>query len=171
MRDGGKTGTWRAMEELYKEGKVKAIGVCNYSIRHLQQLMKSCSVKPMVNQVEFHPHLVQSKLLDFCKKNGILVQAYASLGSGDSLQTESFFAFPPVQAAAKAHKVTPAQVLLRWAIEKGLHVVPKSVRPERMKENADVFKFKLSTKEVAAIDALNKNTRYAWKGLDPDTIK
>lgn len=80
-------------------------------------------------------------------------------------------AFPPVQAAAKAHKVTPAQVLLRWAIEKGAHVVPKSQKPERMKENAGVFNFSLTKKEVAAIDALNKDQRYAWKGLDPDTIK
>jgi diketogulonate reductase-like aldo/keto reductase len=168
MRD---TGTWRAMEDLYKQGKVKAIGVTNYSIRHLKQLLKSCRIKPMVNQVEFHPRLVQSELLAFCKKNGIALQAYASLGSGDAKQAESFFAFPPVQEAAKAHKVTPAQVLLRWALQKGCHVVPKSVRKERVKENAGVFKFKLSAGEMKAIDKLHNNTRYAWKGLDPDSIK
>jgi len=168
MRD---TGTWRAMEDLYKEGKVKAIGVTNYSIRHLKQLMKSCRIKPMVNQVEFHPRLVQSELLQFCKKNGIAVQAYASLGSGDAGQAESFFAFPPVQQAAKSHKVTPAQVLLRWALQKGCHIVPKSVRKERVAENAGLFKFKLTSSEMNAIDKLNTGTRYAWKGLDPDTIK
>lgn len=168
MRD---TGTWRAMEDLYTEGKVKAIGVTNYSIRHLQQLMKSCRIKPMVNQVEFHPRLVQSELLQFCKKNGIAVQAYASLGSGDAGQAESFFAFPPVQQAAKSHKVTPAQVLLRWALQKGCHIVPKSVRKERVAENAGLFKFKLTSSEMNAIDKLNTGTRYAWKGLDPDTIK
>merc|ERR1711981_960770 len=102
----------------------------------------------MVNQFEFHPRLVQSDLLNFCKKNGIAVQAYASLGSGDASQAESFFAFPPVCAAAKAHKVTPAQVLLRWALQKGCHIVPKSVRAERVSENAGVFGFKLSASEM-----------------------
>lgn len=87
-------GTWRAMEDLYLQGKVKAIGVANYSIRHLQQLLKTCRVKPMVNQVEFHPQLVQSKLLEFCKEQGIVVQAYASLGSSDAGQAQTFFNFP-----------------------------------------------------------------------------
>jgi len=168
MRD---TGTWRAMEDLYEQGKVKALGVTNYSIRHLKQLLKSCRVKPMVNQVEFHPRLVQSELLEFCKKEGIAVQAYASLGSGDAGQAESFFAFPPVQAAAKSHQVTPAQVLLKWAVQKGCHIVPKSVRAERCKENAGIFSFQLSAGEMKAIDSLHTNTRYAWKGLDPDTIQ
>eukprot|EP00931_Biecheleriopsis_adriatica_P079684 TRINITY_DN53055_c0_g1_i1.p1 TRINITY_DN53055_c0_g1~~TRINITY_DN53055_c0_g1_i1.p1 ORF type:complete len:435 (+),score=114.00 TRINITY_DN53055_c0_g1_i1:58-1362(+) len=168
MRD---TGTWRAMEDLYEQGKVKAIGVTNYSIRHLKQLLKSCRIKPMVNQVEFHPRLVQTELLDFCKKHGIAVQAYASLGSGDAAQAESFFSFKPVQDAAKAHKVTAAQVLLKWALQKGCHIVPKSVKPERVKENAQLFKFTLSSSEMKAIDKLNTGTRYAWKGLDPDTVK
>lgn len=168
MRD---TGTWRAMEDLYDQGKVKAIGVTNYSIRHLKQLLKSCRIKPMVNQVEFHPRLVQSELLEFCKKEGIALQAYASLGSGDAAQAESFFSFPPVQEAAKANKVTPAQVLLRWALQHGCHIVPKSVRMERVKENAGVFSFKLSAAEMKAIDKLHTGTRYAWKGLDPDTIE
>jgi diketogulonate reductase-like aldo/keto reductase len=168
MRD---TGTWRAMEDLYMQGKVKAIGVTNYSVRHLKQLLKSCRVKPMVNQVEFHPRLVQSDLLSFCQKHGIAVQAYASLGSGDAAQAESFFAFPPICKAAAAHKVTPAQVLLRWALQKGCHVVPKSVRAERVAENAGVFGFKLSSGEMKAIDKLHNGSRYAWKGLDPDSIK
>mmetsp|Transcript_40980 Transcript_40980/g.76245 ORF Transcript_40980/g.76245 Transcript_40980/m.76245 type:complete len:468 (-) Transcript_40980:46-1449(-) len=167
MRD---TGTWRAMEDLYEQGKIKAIGVTNYSVRHLKLLLKSCRIKPMVNQVEFHPRLVQSELLEFCKKHGIALQAYASMGSSDAAQAESFFAFPPVQAAAKAHKVTPGQVLLRWALQKGCHVIPKSTKAERIKENAGVFQFKLSASEMRAIDDLHTNTRYAWKGLDPDTI-
>lgn len=168
MRD---TGTWRAMEQLYDEGKVRALGVSNYSVRHLKQLLKTCRVRPAVNQVEFHPRLVQSELLDFCRKEGIMLQAYASLGSGDAAQAEDFFKFAPVQAAAKAHGVTPAQVLLRWALEKGAHVIPKSTRPERMAENAGVFGFRLSAKEVKAIDALHEGKRFAWKGLDPDTVE
>lgn len=167
MRD---TGTWRAMEQLYDEGKVKAIGVANYSVRHLETLMKVCRIKPMVNQVEFHPRLVQSELLAFCKKHDIALQAYASLGSGDVPNTESFFSFPPVVAAAKAHQATPAQVLLRWALQKGALVIPKSSRPERMTENAGVFNFQLTAAEMSAIDALNQDKRYCWKGLDPDTV-
>lgn len=168
MRD---TGTWRAMEDLYDQGKIKAIGVTNYSVRHLKQLLKTCRIKPMVNQVEFHPRLVQTELLDFCKKQGIAVQAYASLGSGDAQLQEDFFSLPPVQAAAKAHKVAPAQVLLRWSIQKGCHVLPKSVRMERVAMNGALFGFKLSPAEVKAIDGLHKGTRLCWKGLDPDTIQ
>jgi len=167
MRD---EGTWRAMEQLYKDGKVKAIGVTNYSIRHLKLLLKSCKVKPMINQVEFHPRLVQTDLMDFCKKHGIFVQAFASLGSGDKGQAQDFFAFPPVKAAAQAHKVRPAQVLLRWALEKGCGIVPKSVRKERVVENANLFGFKLKAKEIAAIDSLHTGERFSWSGLDPDTI-
>lgn len=168
MRD---TGTWRAMEQLVDEGKIRAIGVCNYSVRHLQQLLKVCRIRPAVNQVEFHPRLVQSKLLEFCRKEGIVLQAYASLGSGDAGMAQEFFDMPPVKAAAAAHGVTPAQVLLRWAMEKGALVIPKSTRPERMVENAKVFGFHLTAKEVQAIDAMNQNTRYAWKGLDPDSVE
>lgn len=168
MRD---TGTWRAMEELYEQGLVKAIGVTNYSLRHLKQLMKTCKIKPMINQVEFHPRLVQTEMLEFCQKNGIVLQAYASLGSGDAKQAEDFFSFPAVKKAATAHKVTGAQVLLRWAMQKGCHVIPKSVRPERMKENAGVFNFKLTAAEMKAIDELHSGTRYAWKGVDPDTVQ
>jgi len=164
-------GTWRAMEDLYSAGRVKAIGVANYSIRQLQQLLKVCRVKPMVNQVEFHPKLVQSKLLDFCQQHGIVVQAYASLGSSDAGQAQTFFSFPPVQAAAKAHQVTPAQVLLRWALEKGALIVPKSSKVERINENAQLYSFSLTAEEVQAIDKLNQNKRFSWKGLDPDTIE
>merc|ERR1712194_142999 len=105
------------------------------------------------------------------KANGIAVQAYASLGSGDAAQAEDFFSFPPVSAAAKAHDATAAQVLLRWATQKGCHIVPKSLRPERIAQNAGVFSFQLSADEMQAIDNLHTGTRYAWKGLDPDTIE
>lgn len=167
MRD---TGTWRAMEDLLDQGKIRAIGVANYSERHLKQLLKTCRIKPMVNQVEFHPRLVQNGLLEFCKKNGIAVQAYASLGSSDAGQAQAFFEMPPVRAAAAAHKATPAQVLLRWALEKGAVVVPKSCNPVRIRENAKIFSFSLTKKEVAAIDAMHDGSRLAWKGLDPDTV-
>jgi len=106
------------------------------------------------------------------KKEGIVVQAYASLGSTDGGQgaRDELFNQAPVQAAAKAHKRTPAQVLLRWALEKGCCVVPKSTKAHRMAENAGIFDFSLTKKEINAIDALNQNKRFAWKGLDPDSI-
>jgi diketogulonate reductase-like aldo/keto reductase len=167
MRD---TGTWRAMEQMYDEGKVRALGVSNYSIRHIKSLLKVCRVRPTVNQVEFHPWLVQSELLEFCKKEGIVLQAYASIGSGDVSSRADFFAMPPVAAAAKAHDRTPAQILLRWAMEKGVHVIPKSKSVDRMVENFGVFDFKLTAAEVAAIDAEHKGHRFAWKHLDPDTV-
>jgi len=164
-------GTWRAMEKLYEEGKVKAIGVSNYSVRHLKSLLKMCRVRPVVNQVEFHPWLVQSELLEFCKKEGIILQAYASLGSGDVSSRADFFALPPVMAAAKAHERTPAQVLLRWALEKGVYVIPKSKSEDRIVENSCVFDFKLSPEEVTAIDSCHKGHRFAWKHKDPDTVE
>jgi len=168
MRD---EGTWRAMEQLHKEGKVRAIGVSNYSIRHIQQLLKVCTVRPVVNQVEFHPWLVQSELLEFCKKEKIVLQAYASLGSGDVSCRADFFAIPAVRAAAKVHDRTSAQVLLRWAVQKGIHVIPKSKSDDRMVENFGVFDFSLTPEEVKAIDACHINKRFAWKHLDPDTIE
>merc|ERR1712087_822395 len=132
------------------------------------ELLKTCRIKPMVNQVEFHPRLVQSDLLAFCKKHDILVQAYASLGSGDAPPgAESFFDFPPVQAAAKSHGVTPAQVFLRLALQKGCHVVPKSRNPKRISENGAIFTFQLSASEMKLIDNLNTGTRFSWKGIDP----
>eukprot|EP00435_Cladocopium_sp_Y103_P049559 s804_g15.t1 len=163
--------TWRAMEKLLRDGKVKAIGVCNHSIRHLKDLLKSCEIRPMVNQVEFHPLLVQSELLDYCTGEGIAVQAFASLGSGDSRRARDFFALPAVQQAARAHGAQPAAVLLRWATQKGCHVIPKSSQPLRMKQNAELFSITLSEQELQAIDACHTNARLTWWGLDPDTIE
>lgn len=167
MRDNG---TWAAMEQLHKEGKVKALGVSNYSKRHLQLLLKTCKVRPTVNQVEFHPWLVQSDLLEFCKKEGIVLQAYASLGSGDCSSRADFFALKPVRDAAKKYDKTSAQVLLRWAIEKGVTVLPKSKSTDRMVENFGVFDFKLTKEEVTAMDKCDKQHRFAWKGKDPDSV-
>lgn len=168
MRD---EGTWRAMEQLHDQGKVRALGVSNYSVRHLQQLLSTCRIRPSVNQVEFHPWLVQSELLRFCQQEGIILQAYASLGSGDVSCRADFFSIPAVRAAAKAHDKTSAQVLIRWALDKGIHVIPKSKSTERMVENYDVFNFRLSEQEIRSIDECHRGTRFAWKHLDPDTIE
>jgi len=164
--------TWRAMEDFYLDGKARAIGVSNYSIRHLKDLIAICRIKPMVLQVEFHPKLIQSELLEFCKEHGIVVQAYASLGGGDSKNGGgTFFSLPGIPQAAKAHGKTPGQVLLRWGLEKGLCIIPKSCKEERIKENSDIFDFKLTPEEIAAIDKNNANARQTWKGVDPDSVE
>ena len=162
--------TWRALEDLYYENKIRAIGVANYAIRHLKTLLKGCRVKPAVNQIEFHPWLVQSTLLEYCQQNDIAVQAYGSLGTGDREMTQQFFRMPPVALAAEKYSVTPAQVLLKWALQKGCHVIPKSSRVERQKENAQVFHFELADEDMSAIDNMHQNKRLAWKGKDPDAV-
>ena len=158
------------VRKLLQEGKAKAIGVCNYSMRHLKELFETCEVRPMVNQVEFHPLLVQAELLEFCEREGLAFQAFASLGSGDSRRARDFFALSGVQAAARAHGATPAAVLLRWATQKGCHIIPKSSDPGRMKQNAAIFGLHLTDEELRAIDAANVNARLTWGGTDPDRI-
>ncbi|KAJ9456874.1 Prostaglandin F synthase [Diplonema papillatum] len=165
------SGTWAALEELVSKRKVRHLGVANYSERHLAELLRSCSVRPYVNQVEYHPLLVQDGLLAFCKENGVVLQGFASLGSGESKTgNEEVLALPPVVQASLAHAKTPAQVLLRWAVQKGVHVIPKTARAERLSENRDVFDFELTASQVAQIDACHANRRLTWKGVDPDTI-
>ena len=121
--------------------------------------------------MEFHPLLGQRELLDYCVGEGIAVQAFASLGSGDSRRARDFFALAAVQQAARAHGAQPAAVLLRWATQKGCHVIPKSSQPLRMKENAELFNITLSEEEMQAIDACHSNARLTWGGVDPDTIE
>lgn len=165
------TGTWKAMEELYAKGEIKCIGVSNYCIRHLEELLKICKVKPMVNQVEFHPRLFQSELLAFCHKHGIVLQAFGSLGGGDGKNnTQDFFQLKPVKEAAAKHGKTCAQVLLRWALQKGVHVIPKSSDYTRIRQNSEIFDFTLSLAEELAIDGCHINKRQCWKGIDPEHI-
>ena len=167
MRDHG---TWRALEELHEGGLIRAIGVANYSVRHLEALLRSCRVKPMVNQVEVHPWLVQDALLAYCRQHNIVVQAYGSLGTGDASMQSQFFQLAPVAAAARVHGVSPAQVLLRWALQKGLTVIPKSSNEDRQRENARLDGFVLTGAEMLAIDALDRGQHLAWRGKDPDTV-
>jgi len=163
---------YRAMEDLYLEGKIRSIGVSNFSIRHMEQLLEKCRIVPHVLQVEFHPKLIQSELHAFCQKNNIVLQAYASMGSGDTKNGGgSFFTMKGIPEAAKAHNKTPAQILLRWGLEKGVCILPKSCNEERIKQNTELFDFKLTKEEIELIDSNNSMTRSCWKGLDPDTIE
>lgn len=154
--------TWRAMEELYDKGQIRAIGVCNFLIPHLKRLMENSRIKPMVNQFEFHPELVQPELLQFCKDHQIQPEAWRPIMKGRVNEIEL------LQELAAKYQKSPVQIVLCWDIQKGVVTIPKSVTPERIISNADVFDFELSAEDVARIDALDRNARM---GEDPNQIK
>lgn len=154
--------TWRAMEELYEKGKIRAIGVSNFMIPHLKRLMENARIKPMVNQMEFHPELVQAELLQFCKENRIQMEAWRPIMKGRVNE------IPLLQELAEKYGKSPVQVVLRWDIQKGVVTIPKSVTPERIISNADIFDFELSAEDIARIDGLDRNARI---GEDPFQIK
>lgn len=151
--------TWKAMEELYEKGKIRAIGVCNFLIPHLKRLMESSRIKPMVNQFEFHPELVQPELLQFCRDNRIQPEAWRPIMKGRVNEIEF------LQELSDKYQKTPVQIVLRWDIQKGVVTIPKSVTPERITSNADIFDFELSADDLARIDKLDKNVRL---GEDPN---
>ncbi|WP_050614487.1 aldo/keto reductase [Bacillus testis] len=153
--------TWKAMEKLYEEGKVKAIGVCNFHQHHLEDLMKSAVIKPMVNQIELHPLLNQQELRDFCTSNEMAIEAWSPLARGRLLD------HPLLVELAGKHGKTPAQMILRWDLQHGIITIPKSVTPRRIEENADLFDFELSPEEMKLIDEMNTNER---TGQNPDNF-
>ncbi|UYY99884.1 aldo/keto reductase [Peribacillus frigoritolerans] len=153
--------TWRALEKLYKDGKVKSIGVSNFHVHHLENLLANSEVKPVVNQIELHPLLTQVEIRDYCAKHEIKVESWSPLGRGNLLEE------PTINHIAKKHGKSPAQVLIRWHLQHDLVVIPKSITPSRIKENAQVFDFSLSLNEMNQIDALNKNERF---GSNPDEL-
>jgi diketogulonate reductase-like aldo/keto reductase len=153
--------TWRAFEQLYKQGRVRAIGVCNFQVHHLEDLIASAEIKPMVNQVEFHPHLTQKELLAFCKKEGIQLEAWSPLKQGQLLNDSVL-----LDIAHKYNK-SVAQVILRWDLQHGVITIPKSVKEQRMIDNSNVFDFELSSEDMEKIDGLNQDSR---AGSHPDTM-
>ncbi|MBP3965317.1 aldo/keto reductase [Paenibacillus lignilyticus] len=154
--------TWRAMEKLYAEGKVRAIGVSNFQIRHLDTLLAACSVVPAVNQVEYHPRLTQKELQGYCNGKGIQLVAWSPLMLGRLLEE------PLVQELAGKYGRTGAQIVLRWDLQNGVVTIPKSAKAERIYENADIFGFELSLGDMERLDALNRNER---SGMDPDKFE
>ncbi|KAF0996218.1 aldo/keto reductase [Geobacillus sp. TFV-3] len=153
--------TYRALEKLYKDGYVRAIGVSNFHVHHLQDVLADCEIKPMVNQVEYHPRLTQKELHAFCQENGIQLEAWSPLMRGEILSE------PTIVDIGRKYGKTPAQVVLRWDLQHGVVTIPKSVTPARIKENADIFDFSLTDEEMKLIDALNLNKRV---GPDPDNF-
>lgn len=143
--------TWRAMEEIYKSGKAKAIGISNFMVNHLEEMNGYAKVMPMVNQFEFHPFLYQEELLSFCQKNNIVVQAHSPLADVKGEQDER------VKNIAEKYKKTPAQVFIRWSLQHGVVPIPKSVHKDRIVENINVFDFELREEDMKILDGLNEN--------------
>lgn len=153
--------TWRAFEKLYKEGKVRAIGVSNFKPHHIQNLIDNCDIVPMVNQIQLHPGLNQEETVKYCRENNILVEAYSPLGTGN------IFTINDLDPIAEKYKKTVAQVCLRWSLQKGHLPLPKSVTPSRILENTKIFDFELDEEDMNLIDNLNNNFK---KVKDPDNI-
>jgi 2,5-diketo-D-gluconate reductase A len=157
--DGDFVSTWRTLEEFYRAGRARSIGVSNFQPHHLRRLHQETEIPPAVNQIEVHPYLTQDEVRGFCAQHGIAVEAWSPIGQGLVLND------PVIDSIAKRVGKTPAQVVLRWHIERGDIVFPKSVTPSRVKENFDIFDFELPAGDVAEISALDKNQR---TGPDPD---
>lgn len=160
--------SWEAAERLLAEGRVRAIGVCNFTADHLKGLTAFGEVLPAVNQIELHPFLVQNDLRVANENLGIVTQAWSPIGgvNRDWESGDDPLMHPAIVALAERHGKSPAQIILRWHLDRGVSVIPKSVRPARIAENIDVFNFALTAEEVAAIDALDQGRR---GGPDPDT--
>ncbi|MCM3340939.1 aldo/keto reductase [Paenibacillus sp. MER TA 81-3] len=152
---------WRALETLYQEGRVKAIGVSNFQLHHLEDLMKDAVIRPMINQVEFHPRLTQKELLRFSKEQGIQLEAWSPLMQGGLLDN------PMLKEIAAKYGKSAAQVILRWDLQHGVITIPKSTKEHRIIENAALFDFELTQEDMDQIDDLNQDLRV---GPDPDNF-
>lgn len=147
---------WYKMEEKYKAGKAKAIGVSNYTIRHLEELLRECTVKPVVNQVELHVFLQQPELVQYCKENNIVIEAYSPLAHGYGLDDSV------IAKVAEKHSRSPTQVMIRWCIDQGLVPLPKSTHPDRVRQNFEVFDFNLDDDDLKQIKRLDRGFRTCW---------
>lgn len=155
--------TWRAFEDLHKQGLIKSIGVSNFNIEHLEKLLASSSIVPVLNQVELHPDFQQLKLREFCQQHNIKVESWKPIGGQGSALHEN----DTIKRLAAAHNKSTAQIMIRWHIQSGLIVIPKSVHTERIQENIDVFDFQLSDDDMDAIASLDGDNR---AGPDPATM-
>lgn len=152
-------GIWRALEETYRAGKARSIGVSNFIGPVLDDILDSCDVVPMVNQVETHPLRQQQALLDVCRNHGIVMQSWSPLVAGN----RGVLGDGTIRTVAEAHKKTPAQVVLRWLVQRGIPTVPKSMSTEHMRQNLDIFDFTLSDKEMVDIAALDTDrSQFGW---------
>ena len=157
--DGDFISTWRTLEEFYRDGRARSIGVSNFQPHHLRRIHQECEITPAVDQIEIHPYFTQDDVREFCAEHQIAIEAWSPIAQGKVLDD------PTITEIAARYGKTPAQVVLRWQIERGDIVFPKSVTPARIRENIDIFDFELSGEDVEAISALNRNER---SGADPD---
>ncbi len=153
--------SWRALETLYKEGRVRAIGVSNFLVHHLEDVLNAGTIVPMVNQVEFHPRLQQPELQAFCTANGVQLEAWSPIMKGRVLD------IPELVALGNKYGKNAVQVTLRWMYQKGIVTIPKSVKQARITSNADIFDFELSAEEMQQVDQLDQGVRV---GPDPDNF-
>lgn len=153
--------TWRAMERIYREGRARAIGVSNFMQHHLEDLLSVAEIVPMVNQMEFHPYLVQQNLIDYCKQKKIQYEAWSPLMQGH------IFDVPLMMQLADKYNKTIPQIVLRYDLQKGVITIPKSSKKERIIANADIFDFEISASDMQALDALDRGKRF---GPDPDNF-
>ena len=152
--------TWRAMNDLYKAGRIRAIGVSNFLPKHLEPLMET-EVKPMVNQIEYHPGQMQEETVSYCKENGILIEAWSPLGTGKMLSNET------LMAIAEKYNKSVAHLCIRWCMQNGTLPLPKSITPSRIADNIEVFDFEISEEDMKTI---NQMEYFGGSGLNPDTI-
>ena len=173
--------SWHLLEVLRERGKARSIGVSNFTIRHLTELLSEAKTIPAVNQVEFHPYLYQRELLDFCRRSGIVLEAYSPLTKGERLRDRKLVAIAKKYTAGRPERTnskpriplvesfsrrsdtkSTAQILIRWALQHGVVVIPKSANPKRIVENADVFDFEVSPADMELLDGFNENLRTCW---------
>ena len=152
--------TWKALERILKEGKVRAIGVSNYMVPHLEELLASAEVVPAVNQIELSPFLYPKDVIEFCKKHAIAVEAYSPLTKGHRIND------PRLKAVGQKYGKTVPQVLIRWGLQHGFIEIPKSSRPEHIEENAQVFDFEIRAEDMRALDSLGEGLHVAWDPTD-----
>ena len=154
--------TWRAMEDLYEEGRVKSIGLSNFLPHHIENLLEDCRVRPMADQLEFHPGYSQEAAVRYCQERNILVQAWSPIGRKRVLEE------PLIKTMAKTYEVSEAQICLRYAVQRGVVPLPKSSSPERMKQNQDVFSFTLSEEDMYRLETM---PQCGWSGEHPDRVR
>lgn len=156
------TSTWKALETLYKDGRVRAIGISNFLVRHIEKLLNESEITPMVNQNEFHPYFIQQDLIDYCVKNGIQYEGWSPLMRGRIFHIDLF------RDLAEKYGKTIAQLAIRWSLQKGVVAIPKSSRQERILSNAAVFDFRITDEDMEKIDSLDRNE--AVIGPHPDSF-
>jgi diketogulonate reductase-like aldo/keto reductase len=157
---GNRQDAWRAMERILDEGKARSVGVSNFLARHLDEIIERSPVVPAVDQVEFSPFLYQKELLSYCRSRGIVLEAYSPLTRGRRLDD------PRLVALARKYERTPAQMMIRWVLQKGMVAIPKSTHPERMRENAAVFDFEISAEDEAVMDSFDEGYHTTWDPAD-----